>query len=122
MLEHLEINAQKRRNQNGVKDSRLSDGTKNKLLNRIVEETPMYTEDFSDNQPDQNDEPAARMDIYQRGLRHKAQVNQRAENERQKKLQQEKKELTFKPKIYANKARAAVIREKGVKLEDVLLF
>jgi hypothetical protein len=30
--------------------------------------------------------------------------------------------LTFKPKIYTTKARAAVIREKGVKLEDVLLF
>jgi hypothetical protein len=50
-------------------------------------------------------------------------LNQRAEAERQKRQEKEEKELTFKPQIVASsKARAAVVREKGVKLEDVLLF
>jgi hypothetical protein len=34
------------------------------LLNRIVEEAPIYGEDFSDLQPDHSEEPLARMDIY----------------------------------------------------------
>jgi len=46
MLEHLEINAQKRKNMQ--QNSRLSEGTKNKMLNRIVEEAPVSGEDFSD--------------------------------------------------------------------------
>ena len=62
MLEHLEINAQKWKNMQ--QNARLSEGTKNKLLNRIVEEAPIYGEDFSDLQPDHSEEPLARMDIY----------------------------------------------------------
>lgn len=53
----------------------------------------------------------------------KAMAAQRAEAERKKKVEQETKGLTFKPNIISfNKNRAAVVREKGVKLEDVLLF
>lgn len=53
----------------------------------------------------------------------KARAEQRAEAERRKKEENEIKGLTFRPQIISlHKNRAPVVREKGVKHQDVLLF
>ena len=62
-------------------------------------------------------------DIYSRGLRHKAQLEKKIEYEKQKIEEKVQKNLTFKPQIAkSNKNRTAMVREKGVKPEDVLIF